>query len=471
MKKETEYLKNTIILLFGKFSSQLVSFLLLPLYTYKLSTNNYGYIDLVQTYISLIVPILMLQLDSAVFRFLIDVRNEKEEKSKIISSSLICLTSIIIVCIAISYLIKIFIRINYYWLIILNMIALVFNTYFMSIARGNGNNNEYSIASILTAVITLIMNLILILFLNFDAKSILISSIIANVVSGIYICLKERIFEFIHKKYLEKNILKKLLKYSIPMIPNVLSWWVVGLSDRTMISAIIGIAANGIYSVSCKFSNLLNNIFSIFSMSWQETASIHINDKDNDIFFSRMIVNIYIFFVILSCLILCLLPVAFNVIIGNNYAESYNYIPINLLANIFSVMTGLLGGLYIAKKRTKEVAFSTIMSATINIVLNIVFIKKICLYSASISTVIAYLIMLIYRYFDIKKLIDLNIEWNKTIPSFLLLIISGLSYYMKNKYLGVVIAIMTLIYYFVINKDMAKEVFINIKIKRKSKRN
>ena len=47
MSKEKEYIKNTVILLIGKFSTQIVSFLLLPLFTYKLSADNYGYYKLI----------------------------------------------------------------------------------------------------------------------------------------------------------------------------------------------------------------------------------------------------------------------------------------------------------------------------------------------------------------------------------------------------------------------------------------
>lgn len=468
MNKGKEYVKNTAILMFGKFSTQIISILLIPLYTYKLATENYGYIDLIQTYISLLSPIILLQLDSAVFRYLIDIRDKKEEKSKVISSSFWCVIFILLVSICIFLLINIFIKIKYYKYIVFNMIAMVLNMYAMSIARGNGHNKNYAISSIISSCITLLINLILIIIFNFDAKSILIAATISNAVSFGYIFTKEKIKDHVSAKYFNKKILKDLLKYSIPMIPNVLSWWIVGLSDRTIIVNFIGVAANGIYSISCKFSNLLNSVFSIFNMSWQETASIHINDEDASTFFSNMIINIYNLFVIISCLIIGFLPVAFNIAIGENYMEAYQYIPILLIGNICSVLVGLFGGIYVAKKMTKKVATTTILSAIINIGINLLFVKKIGLYAACISTLISYFAMVIYRYYDINKIIKIKIYTKKSLIYLIGFLILLIPYYLKKEIISVIASLLLVVVYLMDNRKFVLGVLLNV-IQRKNK--
>ena len=466
MNKEKQYAKNTVILLIGKFSTQIISFLLLPLYTYKLTTDNYGYIDLIQTYVSLLAPIVLLQLDSAVFRYLIDVRDNKEEKKKVISSSFMCIIVVLIISSLVFFTINYFIEIRYYKYIAINMLAIVLNTYSMSIARGNGHNKVYAISSIISSIVTLLVNMILIIGLGFDAKSILIAAIVSNIISFFFVLKKESIYELISISYFDKNVLKKLLKYSIPMIPNVLSWWVVGLSDRTLIVYYIGTAANGIYSVSCKFSNLLNGIFSIFNMSWQETASLHINDKDSSEFFSKMIINVFNLFVIISCVIIAILPFVFDIVIGNDYSESYKYIPIMLSANLGSVLVGLFGGIYVAKKMTKKVASTTICSAIINIIVNILFIKKIGLYAACLSTLIAYFVMLVYRYYDIKKIINIKIDINKYIFYISCYIVLLVTYYIYKPIIGLIIIVIVIIFYLKENKDFIKEIIKALKKKR-----
>ena len=72
MNKGKNLIKNTLVLLIGKISVQFISFLMLPLYTGVLSTNDYGIIDIVLTYVALFSPVVTLQLEMAVFRFLVD---------------------------------------------------------------------------------------------------------------------------------------------------------------------------------------------------------------------------------------------------------------------------------------------------------------------------------------------------------------------------------------------------------------
>lgn len=465
MNKENEFIKNTIILLLGKFSTQIVSFLLLPLYTYKLSTSDYGYVDLAQTYISLLVPVILLQLDSGVFRYLIDIRKNEEDKKKIIASSFYCVCTIIILLLGIVFIIKRYVDINYFYSIIFNIFIMVLNMYMMSIARGNGNNKHYAISSCIMAALNLIINVILIIAFKYNAKSILISASISNAISLIYIFLVEKVYKYINVKNIDFKELKRLLKYSIPMIPNALSWWIVGLSDRTIIVNLLNVSANGIYSISCKFSNLLNSVFSIFSMSWQETASIHINDNDAGEFFSKMITNIFNFFTIISCIIVGALPLIFNILIGTEYKDAYNYIPILLLGNIFNVLVGLFGGIYIAKKMTNKVAITTIASAILNIIINLMLIRKIELYAACFSTVIAYFVMSIYRYYDVRKYlyIKLNIKrCSKYIIGFVLLLIP---YYYKIEYLSLILVLVICIIYILENKKNIIESVGKMKVK------
>ena len=89
MNREKKLLKNTMIITIGKICTQLITFLLLPLYTGVLTTAEYGIVDLLNTLVSLCLPIVTLQIEQAVFRELLEVRNNEKEKKKIISSTIV----------------------------------------------------------------------------------------------------------------------------------------------------------------------------------------------------------------------------------------------------------------------------------------------------------------------------------------------------------------------------------------------
>ena len=82
MSKEKAFAKNTLVVTIGKISTQIITFLLLPIYTAVLSTEEYGIVDLLTTLVSLLLPIITLQMEQGIFRFLIDCRKNEEEKSE-----------------------------------------------------------------------------------------------------------------------------------------------------------------------------------------------------------------------------------------------------------------------------------------------------------------------------------------------------------------------------------------------------
>ena len=453
--KNKELVKDTVIIFIGKFCTQFITLLLVPLYTYYLSTEDYGYVDLIQTYLTLFVPIILLKIDAGVFRFLIDARDSEKDKKKIITNGIIILTfQLILTILVFAIVIKIF-EIKYSFLIALNLISLSILTFLLQLTRGIGRNKQYSCSSIIAAVVTITLNIFFLVVLHKNGEYVLVASFISNMICSIYLITSNKILKKeIDFKLCDKKTIKDVIKYSIPMIPNELSWWIVHVSDRTIIAYFLGVAANGIYSVSCKFSNILSSIFNIFNLSWQESASLHIDDEDKNEFFSSVINKVLTLFISICIGIIACMPFVFSILIKDTYNDAYNYIPILLLSNVFSVLIGLLGSIYIAKKLTKEVAKTTILSAVINIVLNFLLINKLKIYAAAIATLISYATLSIYRYIDVQKYVNIKIASKSIISNSLIFFIVTILYYKNNLILNVISLIIACIYAITVNKEL-----------------
>ena len=457
MNKNKELVKNTIIIFIGKFCTQFITLLLLPLYTHFLSTEDYGYIDLIQTYLTFFIPLILLKIDAGIFRFLIDARKSEEEKNKIITNGIfIVFVELIISTILFAIAVKIFL-IKYSILIVMNLISLSVLTFLLQIVRGIGKNNQYSFSSIIAAIVTIVLNLIFLVGFHKNGKYVLIASLISNIICTIYLLIANKILKNVKIKYIDKKLIKDLLKYSIPMIPNELSWWIVHVSDRTIISYALGVAANGIYSVSCKFSNILSSIFNIFNLSWQESAALHINDTDKDEFFSNVINKVFNLFICFCIGILACLPFVFELLIKDSYREAYKYVPILLLANIFSVLIGLIGSIYVAKKMTKEVAKTTMIAAIINLTIDIALIKVIGIYAAAISTLVSYMLLAIYRYIDVQKYVKVKIPIKNIVVNSIIFILVVVLYLYNNIALNVINLLLCILYAIIVNKELLIE--------------
>ena len=462
MKKEKELAKNTIIIFIGKVSTQLISFLMLPLYTSYLKADEYGTVDLIITYIQLLFPVICLGLQNSAFRFLIDCRNKETEKTEVISN-ITYSTIILFIIFTIGYYItNIFINIQFCNFIIFNLFGFMFFEICLQFSRGLGDNTTFTIASGMASLMTVILNIIFIVLLKMRAEGMLLSMAIAYCIAGIYIVSKLKIYNYVKYKKINKKEIKELLKYSLPLVPNGVSWWIVSASDRTIISAVLGVAANGIYAISCKFSTIINILTNIFTLSWTESASVNINEEGRDEFFSKIInMAIRVFSSLCIGMIACM-PFAFPILIDPQYGDAYNYIPILLLGSFFNVFVSMYSAIYVAMKLSKQAANTSIAAAIINIVINIALIKVMGIYAAAISTAVAYGIMMIYRHIDLQKYIKLKIE-NKMIYILLIVFLETvIFYYINNILLNIVNLIFIVLFTFFINRKTIKNVIILI---------
>ena len=427
-----ELAKNTAIMLFGKLFTQFLVFLLLPLYTHLLSKDEYGVVDLISTYITIAIPVTTIQLEMAAFRYLIDARKEREKQGEIIRTTF---KDFIIRTIVFSllYVTAIqFFDFSYKYLALLAAITVGFSNILLQISRGLGKNTDYTIASVLAGMATIGSNLIMICVLHFGAESILISTALANVVCSSYLLLRLGIPKLLRTSKSSKQLSKSMIKYSLPLVPNSISWWLINSSDRTIVSIILGVAANGTYAVACKFPSILSGFIGVFSSTWTESASLHINDADRDEYFSSVASNALRIFTSIGVGIIAFLPFIFNIIIGEEYKDAYEYIPIAILGVILNSMVLVYSSVYVAKKMTKKVAATSIASAIINIVVDLGLIKFIGLHAAVVSTAVAFLVMAIYRHFDLKKYVIIKYNPKDIILAMIAFVLVSICYYANS---------------------------------------
>lgn len=468
MNKKKQLAKNTIIIFFGRVCTQLISFFLLPLYTSYLATKEYGTVDLIQTYVTLLVPIITLELEMSIFRFLIDSRKSVKETNKLISNNFFILGISLSIFSILYIIVSSFVTIPYRWLILVDIIVCVLSGNFLQVARGFGKTLDYAISCILTGLTTVISNIILICFVHMQADGMIISMALANFICSLYLFIRLKLYSKINFKIVDFKQIKEMYKYSLPLIPNSISWWIINVSDRSIIIIVLGASANGLYAISNKFPTIISSLTGVFNLSWSESAALHINSSDRDEFFSDITNTILRLFMALGVGMLACMPFVFPILIDVKYNDAYNYIPFLVLGTVFNVAICLYSQVYLAKKLSKQVASTAIVGAIINILINVIFIKQIGLYAAAISTMISYFVMMVYRHFDLKKYVNIKIEKKLIIESIIIYTFTLLIYYQKSIILHVICLLIVCIYAFITNKDFLKSSYLTIvkKIKR-----
>jgi len=458
MSRGRELIKNTGILFMAKASTQVISFLLLPLYTAILSTAEYGQLDIYSSLVMILIPIITLQLEQGIFRYFLTADDESG-KEQVLSSAIVTIT-IVGALYSVLYFIAIKLFYFQYPLIIyFYYLTIVIDSVLLQICRGFGNNVGYSISTFISTVVVISLNIVFIAQLHLGVRGALYSSIIGHLISCIYLCLITHLVSYIKINRIDISCIKKMLQYSIPLIFNQISSWVINYSDRLIVLAFLGMGFNGIYSLACKFSNIMGAFFGVYSLAWTENVIKCIHDGDDYKDYLNQVITLT--FKIYMCVmigIINVLPIIFKHFINSNYSEAYQQIPIQLVAMFFSGMAATVGCIYIAHARTRDVTVTTVLSGIVNIIINLGLIKFIGLYAASISTLVAFMALFLYRYYDMRKFERISLKVNEVGFPVLILILSWYAYAIQNTVLILLGLAINLLYLAVICKKNAQNI-------------
>lgn len=472
MSRGKELGKSTTIIFVGTLCTKVASYFLLPLYTGILNTSEYGMVELFNTFILLLVPIINFHIDQGVFRYLISNRNNRNKIKGYISTTILFTLFSSIIFILLYFCFNPFITVQFKYLLIANIIFNNFSTILLQICRGLGKNTDYSSTSFIIAITTMILNIIFLTSFGMKVDGILYGSLIGYIIGIVFVTFKLKLFKLVNIKNINKKSLKEMLKYSLPLIPSEISWWIFSVSDRYVILWFINMAATGILSIVYKFSSIINIIYNVFNMSLTENISIHINDNDIDKYFNKIFNNIMKLFVSGNLLVIAYMPVIFKTMVNNSYIDAYKYIPIAILSSIFQMTSGMLGTIYAAKKNTKSIAITSALAAFINLIVDLVLVKSVGIYAAVISTLVSYLVLLLYRYYDInKRYFKVNINFKMVMLSNIFLVFSLIIYYFDFTVITkfILISIFTIII-FIFNIDFIKYLFKNFNRNIKNRR-
>ena len=464
MNQKKELIKNTIIISIGKFSTQLVSFLLLPLYTSLLKESEYGEYDFLNTISIFLIPCVTLLMEEGMFRFLIDSKTDKQ-KGEVFSATFIFSIISFIVWSLLIFIVGNILHYSYTTYLIFYILASLLSALAGATARGLSKFKLYSLFCFLSSLLTILLNVLFIAVLHMGINSLFLSYIIGNSIVSIWLLCKIKVFKFVKRENINKKKTMEMIKYSFPLVPNSISWNAIGLTDRLLIVNILGSAKNGIYSVGLRFPTIINTCYSYFNLSWKESASKVVDSKDKNEFYNSVYINLNRFLICVSILIIAGLPFIFNLLVKNAYREAYMYIPLMIISVYFSNLSNFCSGIFSAYKDTKILARTTIVATIINFIVGILLIRKIELYASILATMTAYIVIYFYRNYKLRKYIVLKHD-NYSIYHTIILAIVTLCYYLKNIWICLLGLIIAIIYSYYVNINLINPILNKIKRKK-----
>ena len=429
MNQKKQLMKNTIIIAIGKLSTQIISYLLLPLYTSQLDPSEYGNYDFICTLSIFLCPIITLLMEESMFRYLIDA-DSKVQRKKIITQTIIYTFFGTVLFTIIAALIMGF-GTDYTPMYITAIITFVISNILIglsnALSRGLGKIKLYSVSNFILGISTIILNIVFILSLNAGAEGLLWANTIANAFTAIVILAILKLPKYIGK--IDKTLMKDMIKYSVPLVPNSISWSIINMSDRIILTQMVSSAANGIYAMANKFPNIINVLYGYFYTAWKESAAKIVKEDNKNQYYNSIYHDAKRFLYAVTICLIAVMPFAFPIFINEAYNEAYVYIPIVMIATYYSNLSSFYGGIFSAYKDTKIMGTTTIVAAVINLVIDLLLVNTLKIYAACFSTLIANLIVYFYRKKKLKKYLKLKeLKWQGPM---LFLALICLAYYAK----------------------------------------
>ena len=421
MNQYKSLIKNSFLFAIGSIGSKAISFFMLPLYTRMLTTSDYGQLDILQTTISLLIPLVTFQVVEAVFRFSVDMR-DKDSASKVLTNGIfLCLIGMLITLLLFPIFNNFEPFATYTTMFYLIMFLTIFHGIIKQFVRGLEKIKTFVAADLIYTGSFVTFNIVFLVNLRMGLRGYFLSMVLAHLVAIIVLIIFGNVFKYLNLKSFNKKLLKTMLIYSIPLIPNGLMWWVMNVSDRYILTYFLGFDATGIYSVSYKFPSLITLMNSIFFMAWQLSAMQEYGKEGYDNFYKNIFGVLSSFLLLITAVVLLILKPLMSVFVADAFYESWKYVPLLLVGTVFQAFSSFFGTNYTASKKTKGAFTTSVYGAIVNIGINLLLIPIWGIQAAAFSTMLAYLTMWLLRLFDTKKFVKIKIDWKSLIFSIVLI--------------------------------------------------
>lgn len=458
MSREGRFAKNTAILALGTFFPKLAIFVTLPVLTACLTKEEYGTYDLIVTLVSLILPAATLQIQSAAFRFLIDVRENAKEKGSIIANIYFFVMVSSLPALFIMYLVLERYACNTRLLICFYFFLDIISNTNKQIVRGLSDNIAYAIGCCIGGLSQIFFVLFLVYALGTGLAGGIAGLCAAELLCSCYLFIRAKLYKYINRKFISSRQIKNMLAYSWPMVPNGLSQWIMHVSDRLVITVFMGLEANAEYAVAYKIPSILAFAQVTFNMSWQENASIVSKDDDAAQYYSVMFHHLFKTVTGCMAILIGISPILFGIFVKGNYTKAYHQIPILYMGILFYCLSAFWGGIFVAFKKTKAVGTTTIAAAVGNLLIDIIAIRWIGLYAASLSTLISYILLCVFRMIGVQKMIKLTYDFKQVVFILIIMIFQCYLSFIQNtigNWINFVVGMILGIY---LNKELIRKI-------------
>lgn len=424
MNKYQKLASNTIVLAIGQFGSKLLVYVMLKFYTSWLGTDGFGDVTNIINASALLISVVTLSISEGVLRYGLDKANNGKHVFSIGINVAVIGLAIFAGFVPLIGFIE-FLK-GYEWLIFMYVCTGSIKGICSIYVRARGHVKLFAIDGMLTTVMNILFNLLFLGVFEMGILGYVLSVSLADLCSIIFLSIKARLPRKYRPLGNDKMLRSAMIRYSIPLMPTTIMWWIINVSDTFMVRAIHGSSANGVYSFAYKFPNLAAIVVGIFLQAWHMSAITERNSRTISNFYSNVFSLMQtVMFIAVAGIMLILRPMIMPFFGSEGFEGAYFYVPLLLGAVLFQCSSNFMGSIYEASNKTTHSFVSSAIGAVTNILLNLLLLNTIGVVGAAVATLASYIIVFAYRVIDTKKYLYMKINYKKTFVNILLLTAMG----------------------------------------------
>ena len=401
-------LDNTFLLSLGTFGSKILTFVMVRFYTGVLTPSDYGTADLIMQTANLLLPVVSLGITNGVFRFALD---RKEHRKSIFSAGLYTILLGSLILLAAGPLLPRSEDLHeYVELICAYTLASCLHSLCAQYIRAEGKTALFAGQGIFNTALVIWFNILFLQVFRLGVFGYVMSVVVADGICTGYLVLREKLWKLLVPKP-DDSVTKAMLRYSIPLIPATIFWWITSVSDRYMVTWFLGAEANGLYAVACKIPTILSLLSTIFMEAWQFSAiSEATGDREVHIRFYSQVWGFFLSAMVLVgsvMIVLCRLEI--RVLAARSYYAAWQYVPVLAMAMVFSAFSSFMNSVYVVMEKSHLSLWTAVWGAGANILMNLWLIPRIGIQGAAIATLVSYLMCFGIRAVSARRLIPFRL--------------------------------------------------------------
>ncbi|MDO4510831.1 MAG: oligosaccharide flippase family protein [Bacteroidales bacterium] len=406
-----KFAKDFGIYSIGIFGTRIITFLMVPLYTYFLDdTAEYGYYDMCLQICMFLLPLSTLQLRDASFRFLIET-DADESRRRIVSFVYKALFSNIVVIAAVAILMSMLVQVNYLYHSLALLVAMTLHEVVGQVTRGLKHNEIYVACNLLNAFLIGSLSFLFIVVFRMGVEGIFLANILSRLTAVTVLELKVKILRrYFFRSIDVRAIGKEIMRYSLPLIPTNMCWLLTTISDRFFIGYFVSVEVNGIYAVTIRFTMILQTLALIFYQAWQETAITQYHTPDRNKFFSKVF-NYYLFaWVFLLVIFSFVLKMNYGWLVAPNYQPGIKYLyAMGIITILMSISSSYFELGYQCGKDTKRAIPALFFAAIVNVTVNFLITPSLGVKGVILSNFCTFVFLCVYRFIDTRRYFKISI--------------------------------------------------------------